>query len=403
MKNRIFIDSCSHWLLETDYPVAGGYDVIYIDPPYDTRTQLSYLDRRDDWADWMASLMTGARRALRGDGVMFVSIDDNRLTDLCAICDAEFGRRNRLAIMITHQAQRSNAKHVNVVHEYVVVYAKDKRKLPALAIPRTMTQDAPVVRSLESEVGRAFSASGREAAQDVLRKAIARHSAQDGTKWLLNYRFVDDEGRIFYATDLSVPGDPAPVDVPEIGLHLDPLPTRRWSTPEKIRGLAEEGRLQFLNGRPYEKHYLDDAMDSLTSILPFYSRQGTEELKRLGCGGLFDTPKPPALIETLVLAVASGRERTRVLDFFGGSGTTAQAVWQASDKLGEGHDLSFDLVQADEMMREGSRPYRTAVALGIEPTIPAAMRRRIEAFAERGGDREYEFVWVSAEGDEGNE
>lgn len=406
--NRVFIDDCGHWLAETGYPLDEGYDLVYLDPPYDTGSKFSYLDKRVDWVPWMEGLMGETHRIMRDDGVLFLSIDDNRIIELCVICDRVFGKQNRLAIMVTHQSKRSNAKHVNVVHEYVVAYARDKAKLPALSVPRMWTQDADIIRTLEREVGRELKASGQEAAQRLLRKRISEYRKRD-VLWLSNYRFVDGDGRIYYAQDLSVPGEPNEVDVPEIGLHLDPLPTRKWSSPQKLRDLSERGLLAFLNGRPYEKHYLDDAEDSLSSLLPFYSRQGTEELKRLGCGGLFDTPKPPAMIEMFVLAVAAGRKRVRVLDFFGGSGTTAQAAWQAQEKLGERCEVSFDLVQIDEAMQEGTRPHRKALEIGIEPRIPNALLYRLESFwqlratesLDKVASCQYEVIRV--DGDKGDE
>jgi len=394
--NRIFIDDCAHWLEETDYPLDNGYDLVYIDPPYDTGTKFSYLDKRVDWVPWMTGLMRQTKRHMRDDGILFISIDDNRLIELCSLCDEVFDKRNRLAIMITHQSKRSNARHINIVHEYVVAYARNKAKLPPLSVPRMLTKDASVIRSLKTEVARTFKDDGQDSAQRLLRQRISRHVG-NGTTWLANYRFVDANGRIYYAQDLSVPGEPNEVDISEIGLHLNPLPTRKWSSPQKFRQLHDAGLLEFLNGRPYEKHYLDDAEDSLSSLLPFYSRQGTEELKRLGCGGLFDTPKPPAMIELFILAVASGREQTRILDFFGGSGTTAQATWQAQDKLGAGHRLSFDLVQIDEPMREGTLPYRKATELGIEPRIPNALLRRLEAFCQQEGEHGYSVIRVAEE------
>lgn len=402
--NRIFIDDCAHWLGETDYPLEEGYDLVYIDPPYDTGTKFSYHDKRVDWVPWMTGLMTDARRIMRDDGALFISIDDNRLIELCVLCDSIFGKQNRLAIMVTHQSQRSNAKHINVVHEYVVAYAKDKRRLPALSVPRRHTRDARVISELDALVRRELARGGQEEAQRALRRRNTE-LRREGVSWTENYRFVDGDGRIYYAQDLSVPGEPNEVDIPEIGLHLDPLPTRKWSSPQKIRRLHDAGLIEFLNGRPYEKHYLSDARDSISSILPFYSRQGTEELKRLGCGGLFDTPKPPAMIELFVLAVAASRKRVRVLDFFGGSGTTAQAVWQAQDKLGDGCELSFDLVQKDEAMREGTRPYRTALRLHIEPRIPNALLYRLESFwqiramesLDNATDCQYEVIRVGTD------
>jgi adenine-specific DNA-methyltransferase len=151
--------------------------------------------------------------------------------------------------------------------------------------------------------------------------------------------------------------------------------------------------IELLDGRPYEKHYLDDSEDAVYSILPFYSRHGTEDLKRLGIGGLFDTPKPVAMIEMLVLAMASGRKELKVLDFFAGSGTTGQAVWQAQAKLGDSCNLSFDLVQIDEKMRKSTKPYSVASSLGIEPRIPCATKYRLDRFAALNGIEDgYEYV-----------
>lgn len=395
--NRIFIDDCKHWLSETEHPLSSGYDIIYIDPPYDTGSKLSYADKRSDWREWIEERITAACPHLRENGAVFISIDDNHLIDLCLICDRVFGAGNRLAIMITHQSARSNAKHINVVHEYVLAYAKDKKKLPRLLVPRRMTEDASIIARMERIVAAEFEKNGREAAQKALRKEIRKHPEQ-GVKWTLNYRSVDEDGRIYYPSDLTVPGTPAPLDIPALSLHLDALPNRAWQKKERILELATSGRLVFLNGRPYAKHYLDDAVDSMQSILPFYSRRGFHDLERLGIAGLFDTPKPTAMIELLILAIASSRKKIAVLDFFAGSGTTAQACYQAQAKLGDEYDVSFDLVQCDETIREGTKPYEKAIELGIASDIPSALLCRIDAYRSRHPECSgYDVVRLSSE------
>ena len=50
--NRVFIDDCQRWL-SSDHPRENGYDLIYIDPPYDTGTKFSYNDARQNWVEWM--------------------------------------------------------------------------------------------------------------------------------------------------------------------------------------------------------------------------------------------------------------------------------------------------------------------------------------------------------------
>lgn len=77
------------------------------------------------------------------------------------------------------------------------------------------------------------------------------------------------------------------------------LKTRGWVSDNKFIKLYKENRLSFRDGRPYKKKYLIEAEDNVSSILNFYSRQGSEDLKRLGLNNLFDTPKPVELIKFL--------------------------------------------------------------------------------------------------------
>lgn len=197
---------------------------------------------------------------------------------------------------------------------------------------------------------------------------------------------LDDNGTIVFPKDLSAPGNPSPRDVTYADgkkmLHLDPLPTRAWSSVGKLRPLLDNGRIMFLDGRPYEKQALLDSVDAAYSILPYYSHQGTEDLKRLGLDGLFDTPKPVALIRHLIGMSVSGRNHVDVLDYFCGSGTTMQAVME----LEAGHPnlgIGCDCVQIDEPMRKGTTPYRTAERLGIQPRIPCATQLRLDTYLSK--------------------
>lgn len=396
--DRVFIGDNLAWL-GSAYAEPDAYDVIYIDPPYNTGSSFSYDDDRDDWDDWFEERLAGIRRVMRDDAALFVSIDDAKLIETCIACDRVLGRQNRVGIMITHQAMRSNARHINVVHEYVVAYAKDKRRLPRMSVRRIDTDDARVIRRLEASVSDALSAgASTEDAQGRLRKEIRAVLDDDpDALWVRNYRCVSDDGRVFFPKDLSVPGTPAPLDIDDIGMHLPALPTRRWSSEAKMRRLHADKRIAYLDGRPYEIQYIEESRNAIPSILPFYSRQGTEELKRLGCAGLFDTPKPVGLIELLFMSLAEGRQGMRVLDCFAGSGTTAQAAYEASGRLGI--PVRWDLVQLDEPMAKGSRPERVARSLGIAPTIPEALLYRIGAYRKAAGvSRPYDVFRMGNDG-----
>lgn len=69
---------------------------------------------------------------LKQSGCLFISMDDNKMAEVKIIANEIFGTRNFLGTFITKQATRSNAKHINITHEYVLSYAKIKRSLLVL-------------------------------------------------------------------------------------------------------------------------------------------------------------------------------------------------------------------------------------------------------------------------------
>ena len=73
---------------------------------------------------------------LSDDGVIFISIDDNEQAYLKVLCDNIFGKSNFIGSFITKQAQRSNSKHINIVHEYILCYAKNKNNIKEFSIKR---------------------------------------------------------------------------------------------------------------------------------------------------------------------------------------------------------------------------------------------------------------------------
>ncbi len=158
---------------------------------------------------------------------------------------------------------------------------------------------------------------------------------------------MDEKGEIYFAKDLSTPSHPRSVAIQEINLFLEPLKSRGWSSDEKLKELHYQNRLIFKNNRPYEKYYLKESQDNCLSVLDFYSRQGTKDLEKLGLKGLFKTPKPVGLIKYLLLC--STPKNSIILDFFAGSGTTAQAVIEAN----RDHYLnwSFYLCQKEEKLK----------------------------------------------------
>lgn len=344
------------------------YKMIYIDPPYNTRTKKTYNDKysHNEWEDFIKERLVCAHNLLTADGCIFISIDDNEMYHLRNICDDIFDSKNFIGTFITKQSQRSNSKHINVIHEYILCYAKDKKKLKPFKIKRINTPDGlEFYNRIKSDVDRMIKSDGLEAARKQFKSYINKTSENAGIDWIKNYNCIDDNGDIYFPVDLSVPSSPREVDIPSIGLHLDPLKTRGWVSDDMFIRLHNECRLAFRNGRPYAKKYLYEAEDNAPSILNYYSRQGTKDLKDLGMDGIFDTPKPVALLKYLLRLVVEKNDR--VLDFFAGSGSFGQAVIELN--MEDNLDVEFDLVQLNVEVDKNTESYKVCESLGIEPTI----------------------------------
>ena len=390
MKHKVYIgDNLRVMQCNKDFDQYGGkVSVIYIDPPYNTKTKKSYNDKqaREEWLEFMKARLILGRYYLNEEGVIFISIDDNEYAYLKVLCDNVFGEQNCLGTFITKQSQRSNAKHINTVHEYILVYARNKKKCKPLKVKRI---DTPAGKEIIGSVNKIASDClyrNPDSFQDALkdfRRELSGYVRSNKLPWLGNYNYITENGAVYFATDLSTPGKPRAVDIPEIGLHLDPLSTRGWSSDEKFKELYKANRLIFRDGRPYAIHYLTEAEDSAPSILNFYSRQGNEDMKRLGLDGIFDTPKSVEMLKYL-LRITGIREGI-VLDFFAGSGSFCQAAEEVNRE--DEKNLQCLLIQLDEDIQKGTEAYDRCIELGIEPNIPAVLEARLKKI-----DCNYEII-----------
>ncbi len=378
MKNKIFIGDNYDIMRSSAFSTyKNAIDFIYIDPPYNTTNgTLAFNDKNNTWSDDIYKRLLVAKDLLKATGVIFISIDDNELANLLNICYEIFGTINYVGLFITKQAQRSNAKYINTVHEYVLCFAKNKKQLNPFYINRIENPaESEKIKRIISKIKKLSKVSKSDAKKE-LNKQIDKYVKETGTTWIKNYSNIDDCGNIYFAKDLSTPGNPSRLDIEEIGLHLDPLPTRGWSSKQKILKLHHENRLCYKNGRPYSIEYLYEAKNNVPSLLDFYSRQGTNNLKKLGLDGLFDTPKPVELIKFLIRC--SQHQDALILDFYAGSGTTAQAVYELNKEDNMNHQ--YLLIQLDEQINPKSNSYSFLLNRGIDPRVDNALLLRIDTY-----------------------
>ena len=106
--------------------LEGRVDVIYIDPPYNTHhRELTYNDCHHDWSTMMLPRLQLARRLLKPQGVMVVSIDQHELFRLGALMDETFGQENCLGVvtLVNNLKGRSDGRHFAVCNEFMLFYA----------------------------------------------------------------------------------------------------------------------------------------------------------------------------------------------------------------------------------------------------------------------------------------
>jgi site-specific DNA-methyltransferase (adenine-specific)/adenine-specific DNA-methyltransferase len=145
---------------------AGQVDCVYIDPPYNTGNEdwayndnvnspeirewlgetvgkeTEDLSRHDKWLCMMTPRLMLLHELLAEDGSFWMSIDDNEVHHARALLDEVFGRRNFIS-QITWRSRVSPANDANFFsndHEYILVYAKAKKKCTLGTLPRTEDQ-----------------------------------------------------------------------------------------------------------------------------------------------------------------------------------------------------------------------------------------------------------------------
>jgi adenine-specific DNA-methyltransferase len=349
-------------LLQKSY--TGKIKAIYIDPPYNTGHDFVYTDNFDEplhayleltgqvdadgkrmhtnadssgrfhsnWLNMMYPRLYLARNLLRDDGVIFISIDDNEVTNLRKICDEVFGEENFVVQMVWENREGgggSDSRTFKTKHEYVLCFARAVEQFETIG--ETVADDADYGHEDESVATR-----GRH-------KLIKLNSFS-----------------IQYSASLDYP-----IETPD-GTKILPGDDKRrgcwrWSRQKVTWGIAN-GFIVFRRSprteewTVYTKQYFRvDNEDKATvrrlppsSVIAEYSStMASKQLDALfGQTKVFDYSKPHPLIQRVLSFASPAGADDLILDFFAGSGTTAQAVLELNAK--DGGNRKFILVQLPE-------------------------------------------------------
>ncbi len=362
-------------LLQETY--LGRIKMIYIDPPYNTGSDFVYEDDysenaseylansgqfddsgnrlvqntesngrfHSDWLNMIYPRLKKAKDLLSDDGVIFISIDENEVSNMIKVCNEVFGEQNYAATFIWTKTSTppSLSYKCRKTVEYVLAYEKNIGTLKYYG-DALDGGDAPFLNT----------------GNPIKTIVFPPHS--------INIKFLN--------TGIIPSGVKEKVNV------LDSIEvTDGWNTNSvRITGEFkwEQATVnsELKNGTyfvvktdkfsiRFQRTDLSDSFKTPTNFLNIElnkeSGVGTnetavKELKALGLGGLFEYTKPYTLIEKCIRMICQNDKEALVLDFFSGSATTAHAVMKLN--VEDGGNRRFIMVQIPEKTDEKSPAYK---------------------------------------------
>ncbi|WP_412004689.1 site-specific DNA-methyltransferase [Micrococcus yunnanensis] len=308
--------------------------MIYIDPPYNTGKDFVYPDNykegldtylewtrqvneegkklstnadtegryHSNWLNMMYPRLKLARNLLRADGAIMISIGDTELPHLLKVSDEVFGEANRVSIFAWKKRGTGGQVAKNAIIkqvEYVVLYA---RAVATVQLSGPKNQD-----------------EGKEGWRDF---------RKSGGQWQRQYRpgqyfpfYLHADGSLSLT---EAPG--ATAIYPQDSNGVDGFWENGLETAMKRLAEGDFRAKEARQGLKIEQRDVAKATSNAGSFIEVPSTRGTEEIKSyFGDNVVFENPKPTEVLRAL-LTIGDVKNDDIVLDFFAGSGSTADAV-----------------------------------------------------------------------------
>jgi adenine-specific DNA-methyltransferase len=441
-------------LLQKSY--QGKVKMIYIDPPYNTGNDFIYPDNYSEslqtyleftgqidsegrkfsnnvesdgrfhskWMNMMYPRLYLARNLLRDDGIIFVSIGDDEQSNLRGLLNAIFGEENFCAVFVWNtEGNTDNQYAVKVKHEYIIAYFRDASKSEQ-AIGRIIDPNTREDSNLWKGIAdNNINKNNPENPPEVFTLPIG-FPCEDETLFY-EKKVVDDEFFKKTSEDKYVSdGIKEKYNIEKISglpVKLDDMIVKDYKLVAPCRifgGVANRNKLaEFVkngcspiqdDGSPLRFYINSNAAvryqrqnEKPRNIISVLRNMGTTErarglLKQQGID--YDYPKPVPLISYLV-KIGCEVEDGVVLDFFAGSGTTAEAVLDVN-KESNGR-RSYILVQLPESTRvqksDGSWVESAASKAGFK-TLSEITIQRVRKLSAASTNGKFEFAGKGADG-----
>lgn len=327
-----------------------------------------------NWLSMMYPRLFLAKNLLREDGVIFVHIDDNEVHNLRMIMNEIFGEENFIECINWNKRVPKNDKGIGSIHEYILVFVKDSSLKHEFLMGKEGIEE---IDELLSKLKKKKTPIPE--AENEVRKLYNKKGYDRG---ITLYNSLDSDYRLWGKINMSWPnantfGPRYEVKHPKTGNAVK-IPDRGWRWKEESFNEAAkivEGKYQSIielhdgsfvcgriwfdkdeNTQPSSINYLDE-LDKLLlrSIISLKSDGGIEVEKLFEGKSYFSYPKPTSLTKLLLNSIETKQDDI-ILDFFAGSGTTAQAVLELNQE--DDKQRKFILAQLPEPCEENSEAFK---------------------------------------------
>ncbi len=371
---NLFIEGDNLEALKLLYkPLFNRVKMIYIDPPYNTGNDFIYPDNFADplknyliqtgqkdpngdlqtstpdtaghihsrWLSMLYPRLTLARSLLRDNGLIFVSIDDNEVHHLRLLMNEVFGEYNFVSQLVWQKKTGAGAKSKGFIglHEHILCYSKN------------MGEGWDIYTALSEKTRQMYSK------KDEHFQKLGPYAT-----WPLDTTSMDERPNLRF---------PISHDGQEI------WPRKQWLwSKERVEVAYHENKLVFnfneknnswsvrFKGYLYDEDGLEKLGKPTSVFIGPFTQEGTKDFEKFFHRDDFPFPKPVNLVKSLLSINVKGDidEGEIFLDFFSGSGTTAQAVLELNRE--DGGNRRFVLVQLPE--KTGNAQFPTIADIGKE-------------------------------------
>ena len=380
-------------LLQETY--LGKIKMIYIDPPYNTGNDFVYEDDfaqstdeylansgqfdedgnrmvqntesngrfHTDWLNMIYPRLRIAKNLLAGNGVIFISIDDNEIENMKKLCDEVYGATSFVAQLVWEKKKKGSflSKSITNVKEYILVYCKNIDGFEGLIGEINDEEETyPCINAVNKRELRTIPAGIESKYRDKDFFMPKGSEISDTTMSIVLHSDLVIKNGVL-AEELTLEGNwrYSQAAMKEYALKKELYITRDLYLRRIVRETRYKTMKDLLSrvGEDTEIAHTEMVDTKNLNSSGWGSNEDADEELRLifGIQKLMDYPKPVRLLLKL-LASYRGSDDYIVLDFFSGSATTAHATIKLNAQ--DGGKRKFIMVQLPELTDEKSPAYK---------------------------------------------